>query len=146
MQLTLHTDYGLRALMFLAHAGRRCSTSAMAEAYDISRDHLVKVIQHLAELGLVKTFAGRGGGVELARDPVSIDVGDVAASLEGANGVLECISDPSVCVLEPGCRLRRKLISAERAFFDTLRGTTLADLVETPRPGRGVARLAVLPN
>lgn len=146
MQLTLHTDYGLRTLMFLAHARRRASTTEMARAFQISRDHLVKVVRHLAQLELVHTFPGRRGGVELAVDPEHVDVGDVAAALEGTDGVLACVGDPDACVLEPGCRLRVRLIQAEAAFFDALRGTTLASLVVRPRRGRGIARLPLVTN
>lgn len=140
MRLTLHTDFGLRTLMYLAHVEGRASAAVLAKAYGISREHLVKVVQSLTRLGLVETKPGRGGGVQLAQDPASIDIGEVIASLEG-HGVLECVENPEACILEPGCRLRRKLMTAERAFYDSLRGTSLADLVARPTPGRGVARL-----
>ena len=137
MQLKLKTDYGLRVLLYLARradlegdwtAVEPVSAETVASAFDISREHLVKVVQNLTRLGYVSTRAGRGGGLLLAEDPEVIDVGEVIERLEGREGGLDCVATPKVCVLEPGCRLRRKLMEAEAAFFDALRGTTVAEL------------------
>ncbi len=63
MQLTKHTDYGLRTLVYLAmHPGRRVSTAEIAEMFDVPQNHLTKVIGHLASSGIVATRRGRGGG------------------------------------------------------------------------------------
>ena len=142
MQLTLHSDYGLRVLIFLARAERQVHVEAISDAFGISKDHLVKVVQSLVRLGVVETRAGRGGGVKLARDPSEIDVGEVLSDLEGRRRVLPCVDDPTACVLEPGCRLRVRLMQAEQAFYDSLAGLSVADLVHRPHPSHGLSRLA----
>lgn len=143
MRLKLQTDYALRVLMDLARRRASATTRQVAADYAISREHVVKVVQRLASLELVTTRPGRGGGVELARPPEEIDVGEVVEALEGRDGVLDCVLDSDACVLEPGCRLRRHLIRAEDAFFDSLRGLSLAALVTNPRKERGIARLPI---
>src|SRR5262245_53711733 len=110
MRLTLHTDYALRTLLFLAHTGRPAPVDAIAESFSISREHLVKVVQTLSRLGYVSTRAGRGGGVSLARDAAQITVSEVVADVEGRQQVLDCVLKPQTCVLEPGCGLRRLLM------------------------------------
>ena len=141
MRLRLQTDYALRLLMDLAVRGSPATLAHVAADFDISREHLVKVAQRLSSLGYVRTRSGRGGGVELALPAEEIDVGEVLAGMEGREGVLDCVTNSAACVLEPGCRLRVLLMRAEDAFYETLRGTTLASLVSKPTPGRGVARL-----
>ena len=79
--------------------------------------------------------------MSLARAPSDIDVAEVVGLFEGRDGVLDCVADPAVCLLEPGCRLRRKLMAAEQAFYDSLAGTTLDELIRRPVADRGVARL-----
>ncbi len=137
MQLKLKTDYGLRVLLYLARQAQGAadwravdpvSSETVAQAFAISKEHIVKVVQALARHGWVTTRAGRGGGLQLAADPDTIDVGDVVTALEGRDGVLDCVAEPGVCVLEPGCRLRRLLIEAESAFYDTLTGTSVGAL------------------
>ena len=136
MRLTLHTDYALRTLLYLEHTGRPAPVDAIAEAFAISRDHLVKVVQTLTRLGYVSTRSGRGGGVSLARDAAQIKVSDVVADVEGRHQVLDCVLQPQTCVLEPGCGLRRLLMQAEDAFYEALAGATIAELAH-PRSRKG---------
>jgi Rrf2 family transcriptional regulator, nitric oxide-sensitive transcriptional repressor len=145
MNLRLHTDYALRVLLYLAHADAQVSVEAMARGYGISKEHLFKVVQQLARLGYVTTRGGRGGGVRLARRAADINVGAVVAEFEGRSGVLACVADPGVCVLEPGCVLRGALIKAENAFYDTLSKLTIADAIQpnAARQSGGVYNLTI---
>ncbi len=52
MRLTRYTDYSLRVLMYLAVRPDRFGTvQAVAEAYGVSRNHLMKVVQDLNRQG-----------------------------------------------------------------------------------------------
>lgn len=135
MNLKVQTDFALRTLLLLAHSGRQMAVDEIAVAYDISKEHLFKVIQHLVRLGYVRSKAGRRGGVQLAREPAEIRVDQVVAQFEGRNGVLACVTDPTACRMEPGCVLRTALIDAEEAFYATLAKLTIADVVAAGRPG-----------
>ena len=64
MRMTLHTDYALRMLIYVAsRPGGACTVADVAEAYGLSRNHLVKVAQTLRDLGIVETVRGRAGGM-----------------------------------------------------------------------------------
>ncbi len=143
VRLKLQTDYALRVLLFLGHAGRPASVTEIAGAFEISREHLVKVVQELVRRGWVATRPGRGGGVSLAVDLATLTVADVVAATEGKGRVLDCVLQPETCVLEPGCGLRRLLISAESAFFDVLAGKTLAELTRPRARSGGLAHLKI---
>jgi DNA-binding IscR family transcriptional regulator len=66
----------------------------------------------------------------LRKPAEEIRVDRVVADFEGRSGVLACVAEPTVCVLEPGCVLRHALMDAENAFYDTLGKLTIADAVE----------------
>ena len=83
MRLSLQTDYALRTLIFLAGRPGRATVAQIAEFFHISRDHVAKVVQLLARQGFVRSIRGIGGGVELARSPESISVGEVITVTEG---------------------------------------------------------------
>ena len=134
MLLRLHTDYALRVVLYLAHANQRVGVERIASAYRISKEHLVKVVQQLVRLGYAKSYPGRSGGVELARPAEAINVGKLIADVEGRHGVLECVANPTACVMEPGCELRSLLMRAEDAFYATLERMTLADLLKANAP------------
>ena len=68
MHLTLFTDYALRSLIYLsAHGDRPCTVEEISGYFNISADHVTKVMQHLARQGYVRSRRGRHGGAMLAR-------------------------------------------------------------------------------
>jgi Rrf2 family nitric oxide-sensitive transcriptional repressor len=130
MKLTRYTDYALRVLMYLAvHADRRCSIREIAEAYGISENHLMKVVQSLGGLGFVATIRGRGGGLHLGRDPAGIRLGDVVRATEHDLAPADCEG----CTLAGACRLESVFDRAVRAFLEVLDECTLAEVVADRR-------------
>jgi len=130
MQLTLHADYSLRVLLYLAeNPDRYVSTREISEAYRISRNHLVRVVQTLQSHGFVEATEGRTGGVKLSHDPASINLGKVVRQAEPSFRIVECFDlETNTCPIVPACRLRGVLQNALDAFFAVLDGYTLADL------------------
>ena len=129
MRLTAFADFGLRSLLVLAAGDEATwSSAALAARLEVSRDHLVKVLQRLAAGGYVRTTRGPGGGVRLARPAQSIRLGEVLAWLEQEPALAECFrADGGACVLSGFCALRPKLERARRAFYAALDESTLAD-------------------
>ena len=130
MRLTTFTDYGLRMLMRLAsEPGRAYSTADLAEEFGLSRNHLAKIMQHLARAGFVETRRGGGGGAVLARPADRIRLGNVIDLLEEGQPLVECFgTDGGDCSIDGQCRLKARLRSAERAFLADLDRSTLADI------------------
>ncbi|MCB1547254.1 MAG: Rrf2 family transcriptional regulator [Hyphomicrobiaceae bacterium] len=141
MRLTAFTDYALRALMRLAgEPVRTFTTEEIAREFDISRNHLTKVVRELAEGGFIATQRGAGGGFRLARPAEMITLGEVVKRLEARHAIVECFRvDGGDCILTPSCRLKSKLALAARAFISELDRTTLAECAYTSpsAPGAG---------
>jgi len=135
MKLRIQTDYALRTLILLGNENRKMTAMEIADAFLISKDHLVKVIQQLSRLGYVRALPGRNGGVLLTRDASEISVREVVEAMEGATGVVGCVHDPSFCPMEPGCRLRHVLMDAESAFYESMGTVSIADLFRGRKKG-----------
>jgi Rrf2 family nitric oxide-sensitive transcriptional repressor len=129
MRLALHTDYALRTLLYLAGHPGRSSVAQVAEFYRISKDHVAKVVQSLARQGYVRSIRGIGGGIELARRPEEIRIGQVILDCEGNMHLLECVGVQNVCVIQPGCKLKAVLAEAERIQVEYLQSVRLSDIV-----------------
>jgi Rrf2 family nitric oxide-sensitive transcriptional repressor len=138
MRLTLFTDFALRVLMRLAgEPSRSFATGEIAAEFDISRNHLAKVVRDLADGGFISTQRGVGGGFRLARPAQSITLGEVVRILEGDSALVECFRDDGGnCVLTPRCRLKARLAAAREAFLRELDATTLAECAYPARTRR----------
>lgn len=134
MHLTSFTDYGLRMLMRMAsQPDRAFSTGELAEEFRLSRNHLIKIMQRLAQGGFVATRRGGGGGALLTRPPAEISLGDVVRLLDSDQPLVECLGpDPSRCTVDGRCKLKARLRRAQAAFMAELDGATLADIALPP--------------
>jgi Rrf2 family nitric oxide-sensitive transcriptional repressor len=130
MRLTLWTDYALRALIYVGAKSDAAPTIAeIAETFGVSRFHLMKIVNRLAQQGYVDTVRGRGGGIRLGRPASAISVGAVVRDTEEELDVMGCLGDAGFCRIEGCCVLRRALREATNAFLEVLDGYTLADLL-----------------
>jgi len=138
MRLTIFTDYSLRVLIFLGarrKESRLTTIDDIATAYDISRNHLMKVVHHLAKEGYIETTRGKGGGMRLARAPDRINIGTVVRGTEEDFALVECFQEGNLnCPITPVCALPPILARALREFFRELDRHTLEDLLQ-PRAG-----------
>ncbi|MEZ5937386.1 MAG: Rrf2 family transcriptional regulator [Hyphomonadaceae bacterium] len=143
MRLTLHTDYALRLLMLLALEPEEVHTAEdVARRYDVSRNHLNKVVQTLSQAGFIESLRGRGGGVRLARKPDDINLGRVVRATEDNFHIVECFCrETNTCIVAPACGLRDPLEEAVRAFMSVLDRYTLADLMRNPAAAKRMKRL-----
>ena len=140
MRLTSFTDYGLRMLMVMAREPERLySTQEIAEMLALSRHHLQKIVQTLADAGVLETQRGVAGGARLAKAPSAYRLGALVNILERDQTLVECLSpEQGACSLEGGCRLKSRLKRASRRFIDDLNQSTLADIA-LPATFLGVA-------
>jgi Rrf2 family nitric oxide-sensitive transcriptional repressor len=138
MQLTRHTDYALRLLIYLTDIDdRRASIAEVAEAHDISRTHLMKIANLLAHRGFLAAARGRGGGIRLARPAAEINLGDVIRATEPGCALIDCTG----CRLARRCKLPGIFDEAHDAFREVLSRYSLAELIRE-RKGRAGAEAA----
>lgn len=132
MYLTQHTDYGLRVLVYTAiNDDTLVNIGTIAETYNISKSHLMKVVTSLVKGGFLISVRGKGGGLRLADNPENINIGAVVRHLEPMQ-VVECMGDNNECLITPSCRLTGIITGAIKAFFNHLDQYSLQDLLDKP--------------
>ncbi len=132
VRLTVYTDYSLRTLMYLGVRGREnlVTIQEIANAYQISKNHLMKVTHDLGKHGYIETIRGRGGGIRLALEPEQINIGDVVRKTEDDFHLVECFNpEGNLCKISPECRLKFALQQALKAYLAVLDTYTLADVL-----------------
>ncbi len=142
MRLTQWTDYTLRVLMFCAASQGRAqpvTITEIAQGHNISRSHLTKIVQELANRGWIETIRGRGGGMRLLVNADDISLGTVIRATETDFAMVECFDGGmKQCRLSQHCKLKGALQNATQSYLSVLDSITLADLVapsvEAPSP------------
>jgi Rrf2 family nitric oxide-sensitive transcriptional repressor len=132
MRLTSYSDYSLRVLIFLASKENKRLTTIkeIAEAYNISKNHLMKIIYNLGKMGYIETVRGRNGGIRLAKSPSDINVGEIIRKTEEDFYIVECFEHHSNrCVITPVCSLKHIFNTALESFLQVLDRYSLEDIV-----------------
>lgn len=139
MRLTSYTNYALRTLMYAALAHPRLvRVQDVADAFGISRTHLVKCVHHLGMWGYLINQRGRNGGFRLARPAAEISVAEIVRHTEeGFSSVRTGEGDTAVA------RLIDTVQRAQSAFLSVLEGHTIADITANQSELRRVLGLDV---
>lgn len=130
MHITRYTDYSLRVLIYLALKGeQQCTIREIADSYNISKNHLMKVVQELNNKGYLIAQRGKNGGLRLNGEATAINLGTLVRDTEQDLALVECFNGGSGCIITPACQLKRIFAEALEAFFSVLDRYSLADLV-----------------
>lgn len=132
MQITRFTDYGLRTLMYVAARSENiASVKEVSDHYGISRNHLVKVVHRLSQLGYIETTKGKGGGIKIAKGTEKLRLGELIKQLEPNMNMVECFdAKTNTCRITGSCQLKHYLFEATQSFINTMNKYTLADTVQ----------------
>ena len=147
MRLSKRGEYGLRAMIILAHAFNE-SPDAMVQIKDISAQekisgkYLEQILLALKNAGILQSRMGIGGGYYLARQPIDINLGQIIRILDGPLAPIRCVSqmayEPCGCPDERTCGLRMVMGDVRNAIADILDNTTLADVTERVETARAL--------
>ena len=125
MQLTRYTDYAIRIMLHVGAHDDLSSITQIADAYRISKNHLMKVVQHLGQGGFLETIRGRNGGLRLGRPAEEITIGQLVRYTEQGFNLVDCTN----CLVAPACTVPRILGEATQAFLAVLDRYTLSDIL-----------------
>ncbi len=133
MQLSMRTDYALRALFTLVehHGGNPIPIIELARRNDIPKRFLEHIMLDLKEKGWVDSVAGKRGGYRLSRDPARISMGEVVRHFDGYLAPIACVSvtDYKRCTQEPVCRFRRVMLEARNMVARLMDSASLAQVM-----------------
>ncbi len=136
MKISTKGDYGLRALIELAHRygdGKPTQSGEVAARQAIPESYLEQLLATLRRAGFLRSVRGPQGGHSLARPPAQIQVSDVIEVLEGPIMAVDCLDETNGCAKDGGCAQSEMWTAVRDAIVDVLSNTTIADLAERDR-------------
>jgi Rrf2 family protein len=137
MQFSKRSEYGVRVMTELAmHYGNGpLSLTEISRDEEMPLSFLEQIMAPLRRAGLVVSRHGVRGGYELSRAPDEISMSDVLDVLEGTIAPMLCApldGSTMICGRESICGSKVLWRRLRDAINETLRTTTLADLVPPP--------------
>lgn len=131
MRLTRFTEYSLRVLIYLGqNKERRVTIHQISEVYDISKNHLMKVVSNLTRQQFVVAQRGPGGGIRLSRSAEDINLGEVIGNTEKHLQPPDQPGFSNHTATDTDSRLNDYLRQALQAYVDELSRHTLADILD----------------
>ena len=125
-------EYALRAVVHLAHESPAARTTAqIADATQVPRDYLAKILQGLAKKGIVQTQRGVGGGVSLVKEPAELTILDVVNAVEPIERITSCPLGLKAHGVRL-CPLHRRVDDALALVESAFGKTTLAEVLSEP--------------
>lgn len=142
--LSQTTEYALRAMVWLAYSDSELMpTSTLAERTAVPFNYLAKVLQSLAQAGLIEGRRGVGGGYRLSRSAEQISMLDIVNAIDPVERITTCpLGLPTHGTNL--CPLHRKLDSAAAALITTFKDVSLADLLDERAESRPLCDASVL--
>lgn len=135
MKVSTKGDYGVRALVELAHRyGQGPVQSAeIAARQEVPEPYLDQLLTTLRRAGFIRSVRGPQGGHALIRDPRLVKLDEVIEALEGSLAPIACVDDPEACTRTGGCVQREVWERVRDATHDILQSVSIADLAEKER-------------
>lgn len=134
MRLLASTDLGIKALVYMAAKDGAIVTFAeLAGHFGVKPSAFRRPFRPLIDNGVVFSYAGRGGGYRLQKDPNQITLGEVIRLLEGDSALVAWMDpDAGGVVPNPNCSYRFAMERAKKAMLDQLDKFTVGALAANP--------------
>jgi Rrf2 family protein len=136
MEISARSEYAVRALTELTHAGGGPLTVAdIAAAQDIPARFLQNILLQLRQRSLVQSQRGAEGGYRLARPAEEISVADVLRAIDGPLAAVRGERPEAVRYDGSAVPLQEVWLALRVSLRQVVEKVTLADIVDGPLPG-----------
>ncbi|MCC6143667.1 MAG: Rrf2 family transcriptional regulator [Candidatus Hydrogenedentes bacterium] len=123
--------HAIRAVVALAELpeGDFCGAGAIAKQVGAPQNYLGKLLQTLAQSGILHSQRGLGGGFQLARDPAQITLYDVAEPIDHVSRWTGCFLGRPQCSASNPCAMHFRWAKVRDVYLDMLINTTIAEVI-----------------
>ena len=143
MKISRETDYAVRCVLYLAKAGDRIAVvNDIAEACQIPKSFLSKILQSLTRAGIVRSHRGPRGGFRLARKAEDTSLLDVIVAIQGQVALNECAVESRLCSRSGSCAVHPVWVKASRQVEQMLQEYDFGKLAREEDEGERRGRIS----
>lgn len=124
------------ALILLGHWVRQPGLLSAKDAetrFGLSFDVASKVMQSLAQTGILKSVKGAHGGYLLEKDPAGVSLFDLHLALVGPVSVASCLKEDGICDLSGNCSIVSPVIHLNERIAHFYQNISVAELLGSPK-------------
>ena len=130
MFLSKTSEYALRILTYMAlNNETQFSAQSLYEELEIPKRYLMRLLTDLSKSGFINATRGRSGGYVFARPIETVYFSEIINSVEDLQSFEGCVLGNSVCPVDKPCAMHHIWEKPKQAFLETIKTTTLADLL-----------------
>jgi Rrf2 family protein len=103
-------EYGLQAILYLSAQDKEslCSAEEISSKLKIPKEFTSKILQDLAEKGIIISRKGRIGGFKLAKDAIQIKLIDIVEAIDGFDIFKNCVMGYHSCNSDKKCPIHKE--------------------------------------
>ena len=103
-------EYALQAVLYIAlkPQGEMTSIKELTSKFNIPYHFLSKILQRLANKGILSSMTGPGGGFALAVSPTNISLYHIVEAVDGDAFVTKCVMGFAECNEKSPCAVHSK--------------------------------------
>ncbi|MCB0420463.1 MAG: Rrf2 family transcriptional regulator [Bdellovibrionales bacterium] len=141
-------EYSLMALQFISEKplGQLASAKEVAEITGSPFDATARVMQILAQKGILKSEQGSRGGYLLVRDLATVSYHELMECILGPTAIVKCINDKHACEIDATCRIKAPLFKLNDRLVSFYKGISIKELLDTessvPKSGESNSKIA----
>ena len=128
LKINKNVEYAILSLEAIDRSECAASARSIADLCSLPFDNLSKILQRLAQSGLIEAIRGPKGGYVLKRDFKKISLTEVMNAVGETIDVVPCLTDNRACSREEACTMREGFKHVQQTLVRVFESIGLEDL------------------
>ena len=135
-------EYALIALKHMSQREKLTTAKEICDIYHTPFDPTSRVLQLMAQEGILKAEHGAHGGYQITKDLSKITFGELIAIILGPMEIVNCFHEHSShCELTPSCNVISPMLRLNEKVNQLFQTVTIQELIESKHSAEKTIRL-----
>jgi Rrf2 family nitric oxide-sensitive transcriptional repressor len=128
-------EYSLMALRHMSQKipGELTTAKEVADSYHAPFDVTSRVMQLMAQKGLLKSEQGAFGGYQITKDLAKVTLDDLISIIEGPTKIAKCMHKEDPCEIQSSCNIISPIHNLNQKLTEFYQSVSLKDLLLSSR-------------
>jgi len=124
-------EYSLMALKHMSRKmpGELTSAKEVSDSYQAPFDATARVMQLMAQCGILKSEQGANGGYQITKDLSKVTLQDLIDVIQGPTQIAKCIHKEETCELQSSCNIISPVQALNQKLNEFYQNLSLKELL-----------------